>query len=206
MLLIWVIVGLLLLGALIFVYVTQSVKAEAGRQEDVRCVPAIATESDEFMRTFGSVSGHPAQKSNSVELYQNGAEIFPPMLEAIANAHDSVHFSTYVYEAGHVPDVFASAFADAAKRGVEVRLILDRHGSKTIPKPLLQRMKSAGCEVCWFRRAQWYDWGKYNRRTHRRLLVIDGEVGFTGGVGIADEWDGAGDNPLHWRDSHVRVR
>ncbi|PYO80299.1 MAG: cardiolipin synthase B [Gemmatimonadetes bacterium] len=206
MLLIWVVIGLLLLGALVFISVTQSVNAEAGRQDDVVSVPTIASQSDEFMRTFGSVSGHAAQQSNGVELYQNGAEIFPPMLEAIADAHDSVHFSTYVYEAGHVPDVFASAFADAAKRGVEVRLILDRHGSKKIPESLLQRMKAAGCKVCWFRRAQWYDWEKYNRRTHRRLLVIDGTIGFTGGVGIADEWDGAGDNPLHWRDSHVRVR
>ncbi len=206
MLLIWVVVGLLLLGAVVFVSVTQSVNAEAGRQDDVVSVPPIATQSDEFMRTFGSVSGHSAQKSNTVDLYQNGVEIFPPMLEAIANARGSVHFSTYVYEAGHIPDMFASAFAGAAKRGVEVRVILDRHGAKKIPASLLQRMKSAGCEVCWFRRAQWYDWEKYNRRTHRRLLVIDGEVGFTGGVGIADEWNGAGDSPMHWRDSHVRVR
>ena len=67
-------------------------------------------------------------------------------------------------------------------------------------------MKAAGCEISWFRLAHWDDWEKYNRRTHRRLLVIDGEIGFTGGVGIADQWDGAGDSPAHWRDSHVRVR
>ena len=204
--LIWAIVTLLVLGALVFVYVTASVNAEAGRQDDVVSVPAIATDGVEFMRTLASVAGHPAHESNSVELYQNGAEIFPPMLDAIAKARDSVHFSTYVFEPGRVPEAFASAFADAAKRGAEVRIILDRHGSKKIPAPLVQQMKHAGCDVRWFRRAQWYDWEKYNRRTHRRLLVIDGEVGFTGGVGIADQWDGAGDSPSHWRDSHVRVR
>jgi cardiolipin synthase A/B len=204
--LIWAIVILLVLGALLFVYVTASVNAEAGRQDDVLSVPAIATDGVEFMRAFGSVAGHLTQDSNSVELYQNGAEIFPPMLDAIATARDSVHFSTYVFEAGRIPDAFGSAFADAAKRGAEVRVILDRHGAKKIPAPLVKRMRDAGCDVQWFRRAQWYDWEEYNRRTHRRLLVIDGEVGFTGGVGIADEWDGNGDSPNHWRDSHVRVR
>src|SRR5438105_4692403 len=204
-LLIWVILSLLVLGALVFVYVTASVNAEAGKQDDVVSVPAIATDSGEFMRTFASVAGHPAQDSNSVDLYQNGAEIFPPMLEAIAKARDSVHFSTYVFDGSRIPDKFASAFAAAANRRAEVRIILDRHGSENIPKSLVQRMKDAGCDVRWFRRAQWFDWEKYNRRTHRRLLVIDGEVGFTGGVGIADEWDGNGDNPHHWRDSHVRV-
>jgi len=127
------------------------------------------------------------------------------MLDAIAKARESVHFSTYVFDGGRIPDKFASAFAAAANRRAEVRIILDRHGSEKIPKSLVQRMKDAGCDVRWFRRAQWFDWEKYNRRTHRRLLVIDGEVGFTGGVGIADEWDGNGDNPHHWRDSHVRV-
>jgi cardiolipin synthase len=203
--LIWAIVTLLVLGALVFVYVTASVNAEAGRQDDVVSIPTIATQGVEFMRAFASVAGHPSQDSNSVELYQNGAEIFPPMLDAIAKARASVHFSTYVFESGRIPDAFGSAFADAAKRGAEVRIILDRHGSKKIPVPLVQRMKDAGCDVRWFRRAQWYDWEKYNRRTHRRLLVIDGEVGFTGGVGIADAWDGNGDSPNHWRDSHVRV-
>ncbi len=204
--LIWAIVILLVLGALVFVYVTASLNAEAGRQDEVVSIPSIATDAREFMRAFGSVAGHPAQDSNSVDLYENGAAIFPPMLDAIAKARDSVHFSTYVFEAGRIPEAFASAFADAAKRGAEVRIILDRHGSKKIPAPLVQRMKDAGCDVRWFRRARWYDWEKYNRRTHRRLLVIDGEIGFTGGVGIADEWDGNGDDPQHWRDSHVRVR
>src|SRR5947209_8611232 len=126
-LLIWVILSLLVLGALVFVYVTASVNAEAGKQDDVVSVPAIATDSGEFMRTFASVAGHPAQDSNSVDLYQNGAEIFPPMLEAIAKARDSVHFSTYVFEPGRIAEVFGSAFADAAKRGAEVRIILDGH-------------------------------------------------------------------------------
>src|SRR6266550_7203727 len=203
--LIWAIVTLLVLGALVFVYVTASVNAEAGHQDDVVSIPAIATDGVEFMRALASVSGHPSQDANSVELYQNGAEIFPPMLDAIAKAQGSVHFSTYIFEPGQIPETFGSAFADAAKRGAEVRIILDRHGSKKIPVALVQRMKDAGCDVRWFRRAQWYDWEKYNRRTHRRLLVIDGEVGFTGGVGIADQWDGNGDSPDHWRDSHVRV-
>src|SRR2546430_14874009 len=95
--LIWAIVTLLVLGALVFVYVTASVNAEAGRQDDVVSIPAIATDGRQFMHAFASVSGHPAQESNSVELYQNGAEIFPPMLDAIAKTQGSVHLSTYVF-------------------------------------------------------------------------------------------------------------
>src|SRR2546423_175833 len=204
--LIWAIVTLLVLGALVFVYVTASVNAEASRQDEVVSIPVIATDGVEFMRAIASVAGHPSQDSNSVELYQNGAQIFPPMLDAIAKARDCVNFASSVYEPGRIPEAFGLAFADAAKRGADVRIILDRHGAKRIPAPLVQRMKDAGCDVRWFRRAQWYDWEKYNRRTHRRLLVIDGEVGFTGGVGIADQWDGNGDSPNHWRDCHVRVR
>src|SRR2546423_13720955 len=117
------------------------------------------------------------------------------MLDAIAHACDSVHFSTYVFEPGRIAEVFGSAFADAAKRGAEVRIILDGHGSKKIRGPLVQRMKDVGCDVQWFRRAQWYDWEKYNRRTHRRLVVIDGEDGFTRGVCMADQMDGNGDRP-----------
>jgi len=195
----------LIAGALVFAYVTLSVNAEANHQDDVVSIPAIATQRREFMRAVAAVAGQPAHEGNDVRLYQNGAEIFPPMLEAIDGARHHVHFSTYVYDAGRVPQRFASAFASAARRGAEVRVILDRNGAKKIPPALVREMQSAGCDVRWFRRVQWDDWEKYNRRTHRRLLIADGEVGFTGGVGIADEWDGAGDSPSHWRDSHVRV-
>ena len=202
----WSAFGLLVTGVFVAVYVTESVNAEARQQDDVVSVSPILHQYEDFLRALGAVTGRPFVTGNDVCIYQNGDEIFPPMLEAIASARDSVHFATYVYDAGDIPDRFASAFANAARRGVEVRVVLDRHGAKKIPPALVSRMRSAGCDVRWFRRAQWYDWEKYNRRTHRRLFVVDGRIGFTGGVGISDLWTGKGDAPTHWRDTHARIR
>jgi cardiolipin synthase len=202
----WSALGLFVVAALVGVYVTASVNAEAGQQDDVVSVSPILTHAEEFLRALGAVTGRPLLAGNDVRIYQNGDEIFPPMLDAIGSARDSIHFATYVYDAGEIPDRFASAFADAARRGVEVRVVLDRNGAKQIPRVLVSRMRAAGCDVRWFRRAQWYDWEKYNRRTHRRLFIVDGQIGFTGGVGISDLWEGEGDAPTHWRDTHIRIR
>jgi cardiolipin synthase len=86
-----------------------------------------------------------------------------------------------------------------------VRLVVDREGSERMPRELVQQMRDAGCKVSWFRPMQWFDWMKYNHRSHRRLLIVDGKIGFTGGVGIADEWTGHAQSPAHWRDTHVRL-
>ena len=205
-LVLWGGVGLIVFGVSVFVYVTESVNAEARRQDDVVSTSPILADQEGFLRAFGAVAGQHALPGNDVRIYQNGDEIFPPMLEAIRSARDSVHFATFVYDAGGIPDRFASAFAEAARRGIEVRVVLDRHGAKKIPPALVSRMRAAGCDVRWFRRAQWYDWEKYNRRTHRRLCIVDGQIGFTGGVGISDLWSGRGDSPTHWRDTHARIR
>ena len=127
------------------------------------------------------------------------------MLAAIRESKSTIHFSTFVYWAGAVPKEFAQALSDAAQRGVMVRLVLDSEGTEPMPRELVDQMVAAGCKVTWFRRAQWFDWMSYNHRTHRRLLVVDGTIGFTGGVGIADEWTGNAQSPSHWRDTHVRL-
>jgi cardiolipin synthase len=144
-------------------------------------------------------------EGNTVEVFENGDEIFPPMLAAIRESVSTIHFSTYVYWAGVVPREFAKALSDAAQRRVIVRLVLDSEGTEPMPQELVDQMRDAGCKVTWFRRMQWFDWMKYNHRTHRRLLIVDGKIGFTGGVGIADEWTGHAQSPSHWRDTHVRL-
>ena len=195
-------IGLMLCGIAYFI---ASINAHASQEDDVVSIPGPGADSGERSRAISAAAGQAATTGNAVIVYQNGYEIFPPMLESIRSSHSSVHFETYVYEGGVIPGEFAAAFAEAAKRGVQVRIILDRDGAIRTPKSLLTLMRDAGCDVQWFRSARWYDWGEYNRRTHRRLLVVDGRVGFTGGVGIADEWSGAGDSPEHWRDTHVRI-
>jgi cardiolipin synthase len=190
---------------LAFIYITVAANAEAHHQDRVMNVPEIGTSPDEFLRALHGAAGECISEGNTVDLYQNGDEIFPPMLAAIHASRSTIHFSTYVYWAGVVPETFARALSDAALRGVVVRVVLDSEGTEPMPKGLVQQMRDAGCTVAWFRRMRWFDWMKYNHRTHRRLLIVDGTVAFTGGVGIADEWTGHAQSPAHWRDTHVRL-
>ncbi|MEO8910012.1 MAG: phospholipase D-like domain-containing protein [Gemmatimonadaceae bacterium] len=189
----------------VFIYTTLAVNAEADREQSIVSVPFVEHDPAAFMRALAGAAGHHVFDGNAITLYQNGVEIFPALLEGIASAKASVNFSTFIYEVGDIPTQFANAFADAARRGVEVRVVLDGRGSKTILPELIGMMKAAGCKVVWFRVIRWNTWAKYNHRNHRKLLIVDGTVAFTGGVGIADEWGGNGDSPEHWRDSHVRV-
>jgi cardiolipin synthase len=196
---------LLMLVAAGFVYLTVIVNAEANRDDAVVSVPLIEKDADAFMRALaGAVSQH-VLGDNEMTLLQNGVEIFPALFEAMAAARESIHFSTFIYESGRVPDRFADALSAAARRGIDVRVVLDSRGSKTIRPELIAKMREAGCKVRWFRAIQWFNWAKYNHRSHRKLLIVDGNLAFTGGVGIADEWDGNGDSPAHWRDTHVRI-
>jgi cardiolipin synthase len=198
-------VTLVVVAILAFVYLTLSLNAESRDQANVVSVPMVSSALDEFMRAVGGAAGQPTVHGNTVDLYQNGDEIFPPMLEAIGGAKSTVHFSTYVFWDGTIPNTFADAFSAAAQRGVTVRVILDSEGASPMKKAVAARMRAAGVRVSWFHRARWYDWARYNRRTHRRLLVVDGTVAFTGGVGIADEWSGHAQSAKHWRDTHVRI-
>jgi len=188
-----------------FAYVTAAVNAEANREDAVVSLPRVDKNADAFMRALAGAAAQHILAGNDMTVLKNGVEIFPAMLEAIEAARETIHFSTFVYESGRVPQRFADALSTAARRGIGVRVVLDRSGSKKIPPALIDQMRRAGCHVSWFRGVQWYSWAKYNRRTHRKLLVVDGRVAFTGGVGIADQWDGNGDSPGHWRDMHVRV-
>jgi cardiolipin synthase len=199
------IVTLIVIAAVVFIYVTASVNAEAGREAAIVSVPKVTTDAEAFMRALGGSAGADVIGGSSITVLQNGVEIFPALLDAIASARHSVHFSTFIYSSGHIPIQFANAFSAAAKRGVEVRMVFDKSGSKRVSPELIAQMRKAGCKINWFRPIRWYSWAKYNHRTHRKLLIIDGTIAFTGGVGIADEWNGNADSPAHWRDTHVRV-
>jgi cardiolipin synthase len=197
--------SLVMLTAGGFIYMTAIVNAEANRDDAVVSVPHIEKDPAAFMRALaGAVSQH-VLGGNEMAVLQNGVEIFPALFDAMARARNAIHFSTFIYESGSVPTRFAAALSAAARRGIEVRVILDSRGSKTIPPALVTQMCEAGCQVRWFRAVKWLTWAKYNHRNHRKLLIVDGKLAFTGGVGIADEWDGDGDSPAHWRDTHVSI-
>ncbi|MBW3640193.1 MAG: cardiolipin synthase B [Actinobacteria bacterium] len=161
----------------------------------------------EFGRLLESLTGSPVRPGNRVEILRNGDEIFPSMVKAIRSAQRSIDFSTYIYwTGGPVITDFGDALIERACAGVEVRILLDAVGSAVkIDQRLVERFREAGAEVEWFRPPHWYTLNKVNNRLHRRLLIIDGSVGFTGGTGVGEEWTGDAQDPDHWRETHLRV-
>ncbi|MCR9133591.1 MAG: phospholipase D-like domain-containing protein [bacterium] len=149
--------------------------------------------------------GIPFTHDNSVEVLKNGDEIFPAMLTAIENATQSVDFLTFVYWEGNIAEKFAEALSEKASQGIQVRVLLDAFGALPMNKALLDKMKEAGAHVIWFRPlARWKIW-KSDNRTHRKILICDDQVAFTGGVGIAQEWEGDARNPNEWRETHFKL-
>ncbi|MCZ8220431.1 MAG: phospholipase D-like domain-containing protein [Acidovorax sp.] len=160
----------------------------------------------QFERALGSLLGPGIVGGNAVTELLNGDQIFPPMLAAIKSAQKSVTFETYIYWSGDIGKQFADALSERARAGVPVHVLLDWVGSAKMEESYLAEMKAAGVQIEKFHKPHWYNLARLNNRTHRKLLVVDGQVGFTGGVGIAPEWTGHAQDPNHWRDSHYLVR
>ena len=127
------------------------------------------------------------------------------MLEEIARARTSITIEAYIYWDGDIGRRFAQALAAKAREGLPVKILLDAVGSATIGTEILETLEAGGCQLAWYNRIHWYTLGRFNHRTHRKSLIIDGRVGFTGGAGIADVWLGHAQSPEHWRDTQVRV-
>ena len=159
----------------------------------------------QFRREMGVLLGPGILPGNKVSDLQNGDEIFPAMLEAIRGAQKSITFETYIYWSGEIGQKFAEALQERARAGVTVKVMIDWAGSIKMEDSLLAEMRTAGIDVQQYRPLKWYNLGRLNNRTHRKLLVVDGKVGFTGGVGIADLWSGNAQDPEHWRDIHFRI-
>ncbi|HEY4555136.1 MAG TPA: phospholipase D-like domain-containing protein [Lysobacter sp.] len=160
---------------------------------------------EQYCREMSVLLGPGILDGNRVRLLRNGDEIFPAMLEAIGQARRTITFETYIYWSGEIGARFANALAERARAGVAVTMTVDWAGSLKMDDELLELMKDAGVRVRRYRPLHWYSLSRLNNRTHRKLLVIDGVVGFTGGVGIADQWQGHAQDPDHWRDVHFRV-
>jgi cardiolipin synthase len=154
---------------------------------------------------MGMLLGPDIVGGNKVQALSNGDEIFPAMLEAIRGARKTVLFETFIYWSGAIGDEFAEALSERARAGVKVHVLLDWVGSIKVDNRMVDTMREAGVEVHRFHPLRWYNLGRINNRTHRKLLIVDGRVGFTGGVGIAPPWTGHAQDEEHWRDSHYRV-
>ncbi len=164
-----------------------------------------AVASPQFKREMATLLGPAILSGNKVTPLQNGEQIFPAMLGAIRAATSSITFETYIYWSGKIGEEFADALIERARAGVPVHVMLDWVGSQKISGELIAKMKEAGIEVERYHALRWYSLGRMNNRTHRKVLVVDGAVAFTGGVGVADQWSGHAQDPDHWRDSHFMV-
>jgi cardiolipin synthase A/B len=175
------------------------------KKVQTRISEIYAVQDPQFLRTMSHLLGPPLVSGNHVQELINGDEIFPPMLAAIRAAQKTITFETYIYWSGDIGREFAEALAERAQAGVRVHVLVDWVGSVKMDNALLDLMEDAGVELHKYHPLHWYHLARMNNRTHRKLLVIDGKVGFTGGVGIADNWLGNAQDADHWRDSHFRI-
>jgi len=161
--------------------------------------------SPEFRVTMGGMTGTAYLPGNRVRIYNNGDEFYPAMLEAIEAAQQSVTMEQYIFWDSSVGLRFAEAFATKARSGVPVKLLVDAVGSATIGENTLRILEAGGCQLAWFHPIRWYTLSSANNRTHRKSIVVDGRVAFTGGAGLADHWLGNAETPREWRDLMVGV-
>ncbi|MFN7002249.1 MAG: phospholipase D-like domain-containing protein [Roseinatronobacter sp.] len=177
------------------------------RRELRDAMPAGAPPADpQFARDMAGLYGSPLVGGNRIDTLLNGDEIFAAMLHEIANAQRSVTFETYIYWSGEIADHFCAALVERAQAGVRVKVLIDWIGGLPMADALLDRMHEGGVELRMFRPMRPRTLSRLNNRTHRKILVIDGQTGFIGGVGIADQWRGQARDPSEWRDTHYRVR
>ena len=157
-----------------------------------------------FPDYVASLLGAPVHDGDAYVVLHNGDEAYPAMLAAIDAAKARVNFETYVFSDGQIADRFVDALARAAQRGVVVRIVLDPIGS-SLDSESTDKLKAAGAKLAWFNPLGFFSLEDYNYRTHRKTLVIDGDVAFTGGMGVADHWLGHAQGKDNWRDTHFRV-
>jgi cardiolipin synthase len=175
-------------------------------QVTLRLRSNVSAEDSRHPDYVAALVGTELSHGNAFDVLTNGDQIFPAMLAAIDGARRRISFESYIFDTGEVANRFTESLANAARRGVTVKLVIDAVGASTMEQEHVDRLRQAGCHVAQFNAPAWYSLEELNYRTHRKILVIDGETGFTGGVGVADHWLGNADSKDHWRDTHVRVR
>jgi cardiolipin synthase len=174
-------------------------------QETLRVRSPLGAADARFPDYLARLLGHPLTNGDAYVVHTNGDAAYPAMLAAVDGAKHRVSFETYIFDEGEVAQRFTQALADAARRGVDVRLVLDSVGAKTIEAGHLQMLEDAGCRIGWFNRVGSFGIEEVNYRTHRKALVIDGDVAFVGGIGVADQWAYDIGGLSRWRDTQIEV-
>lgn len=198
--------GLLIAVVLMLFAVILALNFATGEKKIEHRVKRLYSAADPaFGRAMGVLLGPAILHGNRFEALLNGDRIFPAMLTAIRDAEKTITFESYIYWSDAIGKAFAEALAERARAGVKVHVLLDWVGSNKMDPTHLAVMEAAGVEVRKFHKPDWYSLARMNNRTHRKVLVVDGKVGFTGGVGIAGLWTGDAQDPQHWRDTHFRA-
>jgi len=200
---VWTVIATVLLTLLIAALAMNFARPEKKLERKVMHKHALT--DPQFRREMSVLLGPSVLPGNLIVDLQNGDEIFPAMLKAIKGAKRTLTFETYIYWSGDIGKKFADALSERAQAGVQVRMVIDWVGSVKMDDAMLGQMKAAGVRIEMYRPLRWYNISRMNNRTHRKLLVVDGKIGFTGGVGIADQWTGHAQDPDHWREAHFRV-
>ncbi|WP_374001039.1 phosphatidylserine/phosphatidylglycerophosphate/cardiolipin synthase family protein [Massilia sp. CFBP 13647] len=175
------------------------------KQIETQLVRQYDAHDAQFRRSMGVLLGPPIIEGNKVETLLNGDQIFPAMLAAIRGAQKTITFETYIYWSETIGEEFSAALIERARAGVKVHVMLDFIGSMKMNDEAMQQMRDAGVQLQRYHKPAWWKLARLNNRTHRKLLIVDGTLGFTGGVGIADQWRGNAQDENHWRDTHFRV-
>jgi cardiolipin synthase len=191
------------IGIVLFVVLSNFVRGEKSVRHAVDS--DYGTDDPQFARSMGSLLTAPLVDGNRVTELVNGDAIFPAMLGAIRQARATITFETFIYWSGDIGQEFADTLSERARAGVRVLILLDWAGSVKMKPELVSQLKDSGCQVERYHEPRWHHLPRLNNRTHRKLLVVDGRIGFTGGVGIGDEWTGHAQDPEHWRDNHFMV-
>lgn len=195
--------GILVLLSLLAGTVGCSVTAEKQISQPIRAEYSV--EHAQFRTAVTHLLGPPLVDGNNVAALLNGDEIFPAMLDAIRAARQTITIEQYIWSPGEVSSKFVQALAERARAGVKVHIIVDGIGSMKLRKADLRPLLEAGAQFTRFNPPRWFRFFKVNHRTHRKIMVVDGKVAFTGGVCFADEWLGNAEHPDVWREIQFRI-
>ena len=169
-------------------------------------VPSVAIDDPAFRTSLEAFAGAPIVGDNRVDILLNGEQTFPALLEAIRSARETLTFEAYIFHEGRVADEIIESVQSRCRAGVQVTMLLDAHGADGLPERYVSALKTAGCAIVPdFRPLRLWNLERTNKRNHRRIVVVDGRVGFTGGFGVDDTWNGDGRTNGHWRETNVRL-
>lgn len=194
------IIAIAVLGFLLFLALF-----EPGLAYKISCPKTEPLESDDFLCVLEAITDSKIHRHGRVEVLTNGEVFYEAELEAIRSARESVNIEAYIFQKGELTKKFVEALTERARAGVKVRMVIDAIGSFATWESYFAQLRAAGGRVCWYHPLRWRTLARFNNRTHREIIVVDGRVGFVGGAGFADHWyKGLGKNP-RWRDTMFRV-